>query len=203
MTTRPQCLPVAVVGGQWVGDVASGHQEESTHNMPGTADREEDEGGPEADPLLIKQLQKKEEDSQHHSQVLGNTVHNIQTAGAKPVSICRLTGKGTVACTDDGTAFTPGKSRHRPQHELEDTRLKEVRQSQQDDGLPRPGGAQSRPSHRLRKENVLVGGWRGWTGSHCLMGTEFQFCKVAKSSGDGEWPWLHNINELNVPKLYT
>lgn len=35
------------------------HQEESTHNMPHTADREEDEGGPEADALFIKELQKK------------------------------------------------------------------------------------------------------------------------------------------------
>lgn len=29
--------------------------------MPGTADREEDEGGPEADALFIKKLQKEEE----------------------------------------------------------------------------------------------------------------------------------------------
>ena len=63
MVTRSQSLPVAVVGGQWIGDVASGHQEESAPNMPGTADRKEDEGGPEADTPLVKQLQKEEDDS--------------------------------------------------------------------------------------------------------------------------------------------
>lgn len=61
--TRLQSLPVAVVGGQWIGDVASGHQEESAPNMPGTADRKEDEGSPEADAPLVKQLQKEEDDS--------------------------------------------------------------------------------------------------------------------------------------------
>lgn len=52
-------LPIAVVGGQRVGDVPPGHQEEGTPNMPDAADREKDEGGPEADALFIKELQKK------------------------------------------------------------------------------------------------------------------------------------------------
>lgn len=58
--TRSQSLPVAVVRGQWVGDMPSGHQEESTPNMPGTEDGKEDEGGLEADTLFMKELQKKE-----------------------------------------------------------------------------------------------------------------------------------------------
>jgi len=37
------------------------HQKESTPNMPGTADRQEDEGVPEADSLLIKKLWRKEQ----------------------------------------------------------------------------------------------------------------------------------------------
>lgn len=32
---------------------------------------------------------------------------------------------------------------------------------------------------------VLAGGWGGGTGSHCLMGTEFLFCEVVNSPGDG------------------
>jgi hypothetical protein len=37
-----------------------GHQKESTRNVPDTADRHEDEGRPEADALLVKQLWRKE-----------------------------------------------------------------------------------------------------------------------------------------------
>jgi hypothetical protein len=54
------CLPIAVVGRQWVGDMSLGHQKESTRNVPDTADRHEDEGRPEADALLVKQLWRKE-----------------------------------------------------------------------------------------------------------------------------------------------
>ena len=37
-----------------------GHQEESAPDMPGTADRDEDEGGLDGDALFIKELQKQE-----------------------------------------------------------------------------------------------------------------------------------------------
>lgn len=38
--------------------------------------------------------------------------------------------------------------------------------------------------------------------SYCLMETEFQVCKM-KSSGDGQWRWLHNnVNVFNTTELY-
>ena len=85
--TGPQALPIAVVGGQWVGDVTPGHQEESTPNMPGTADRDEDEGGPEVNAPFIKELQRKERRGQCNSHVGGSIIHNIQKVEAW--SACR------------------------------------------------------------------------------------------------------------------
>ena len=39
--------------------------------------------------------------------------------------------------------------------------------------------------------------------SQCLMGTEFQFCKM-KSSGDGWWCWLpDSVKVLHTTKLHA
>lgn len=55
------CLPITVVGRQWVGDMSPRHQEKSASNMPDTADRQEEEGIPEADVAFMKELWRKEQ----------------------------------------------------------------------------------------------------------------------------------------------
>ena len=55
--------------------------------MPGTADRDEDEGGPETDALFIKELQKKERKGQCNSHVHSSIIHNIRKVEANQVSI--------------------------------------------------------------------------------------------------------------------
>lgn len=57
--------------------MSPGHQEESTPNMPGTADGKEAEGGPEADALFIKELQKREGESQGNTHIHSSNIHNI------------------------------------------------------------------------------------------------------------------------------
>lgn len=65
-----------VVGGQRVGDVPPGHQEESAPDMPGTADRDEKEGGLDGDALFIKELQKQEGKGQRDSHVHTSITHD-------------------------------------------------------------------------------------------------------------------------------
>ena len=59
----------------------------------------------------------------------------------------------------------------------------------------------------IETENRMVVA-RGWKEegmkSFCLMGPEFRFGKMKKSSGDGWWWRLHKkVNVLNATELYT
>lgn len=53
-----------------------GHQEESAPDMPGTADRDEKEGGLDGDALFIKELQKQEGKGQRDSHVHTSITHD-------------------------------------------------------------------------------------------------------------------------------
>lgn len=80
----PSCLPVAVVGRQWVRDMSLGHQKQSPSYMPDTADRQEDEGRPEADALLIKKLWRKRATHQDSTSTPRSTTDPSQKCGEKP-----------------------------------------------------------------------------------------------------------------------
>ena len=87
-----QSSPVAVVGGQRVGDVPPGHQEESAPDVPDTADRDEDEGGLDGDAPFIKELQRKGDRSAQQS---GSHQHYSRRprGGHKPTSLHGCMGK--------------------------------------------------------------------------------------------------------------
>lgn len=50
--------------------------------MPGTADRDEEEGGLDGDALFIKELQKQEGKGQRNSHVHTSITHDIRKVGA-------------------------------------------------------------------------------------------------------------------------
>lgn len=78
----------------------------------------------------------------------------------------------------------------------EDIALRETSHLQRD---PRYG-IQSVTCTEAESGMVAARGWgEGGMGSYCLVGADFQFCKM-KRSGDGRGPWLHNRVSVPTPR---
>lgn len=81
------------------------HQEEGTPHMPGTAQRQEDEGGPEADALFIKQLQQKER-KVSVTRMFTAAFFTICKGGSNPSVRPEMSGSTNCGYTCNGVSFS-------------------------------------------------------------------------------------------------